>query len=82
MKYIEHISYPGHGYIYPLMEQDEPLIEENVAKRLINAFENMRDAYSDIQWAEICSCYPEMENWFEDNFVPKRLKFAIEHCDE
>ena len=34
IKFIEHISHPGFGYIDPYMDEDGPLIHEDVGKML------------------------------------------------
>jgi hypothetical protein len=39
IKFIEHISHPGYGYIEPYMDADSPLIHEDIGKLLTQLLE-------------------------------------------
>ena len=71
MKYIEHVSYPGYGYIEPVMDMDDPLIEKHVAERLIahymDAFDCIDALREHMRSLEICQFIgenPKFAHWF------------------
>lgn len=43
MEYKEHTSHPGFGWIEPIMDQDDPLISRDIAERIIETFDAMRN---------------------------------------
>ena len=42
MEYIEHVSYPGFGWIDPIQDQDCPLVAEETAAAFIEYCESLR----------------------------------------
>lgn len=70
MKYHEHTSHPGFGWIEPLMDQDDALIFSDVAKRIIEAFEDMRDGYRETDWYHACNENPKLIKLFDDDAGP------------
>lgn len=42
LKYHEHLSFPGHGWIEPFQDTDCPLIERETALEIIDAFNSYK----------------------------------------
>ena len=45
VKFIEHISHPGFGYIDPYMDEDDPLIHEDVGEMLAERLNELAGDY-------------------------------------
>ena len=60
IKFTEHISYPGFGYLEPLMVMDDPLIHQDVGEMLAKYINEVQEEYEDtlIQLENI-------RNWYE-----------------
>ena len=41
IKFVEHISHPGFGYIEPYMNADDPLIFKDVGERLVKVYDGL-----------------------------------------
>ena len=73
MIYREHLSYPGYGYIEPIMDQDDPLIDEYVAAGIIEyhlkaqrAFDALRDSIGEADFQKFLRENPDYANWFDE----------------
>ena len=52
VKFIEHISYPGFGYIDPYMDEDAPLIHQDVGEMLVERLNELAGDYHRIREIE------------------------------
>ena len=61
VEWIEHISHPGFGYIYPYMDEDDPLIHEDVGELLTETLNELSDDYQ-----RLLSQYLDILNWHNE----------------
>ena len=57
MIYRENISYPGYGYIEPIMDQDDPLRDRDVAEKIIEYHMNTQAVLNALRDAMHEECF-------------------------
>ena len=60
VKFIEHISHPGFGYIDPYMDEDDPLIHRDVGEMLTERLNELAGDYH-----RVLDQYIEVVRWYE-----------------
>ena len=60
IKFIEHVSYPGFGYVEPYMDADDPLIHQDVGEMLVEAHNTLLDDY-----CKLLEDLVEIRRWYD-----------------
>lgn len=66
LKYREHCTFPGSGWIEPIQDADCPLVAEETAVQFIAEYERLQSALRQVAQALAWQCFGESRSFGDD----------------